>query len=336
MIETIKEQINLNSIFTSFRIRANCTKFEQKYNLLQYDITLHSGARIREVEKYLPEITLALRAPSAATLKTVMDEGIIRLEFIKKGSNKISLFDFGSKCSRPSGKLPCLLGQSYDGVPIWMDIAAAPHTLIAGCTASGKSTLLHNLIGNLLLFPNAELIIFDPKNIDYFHYQKMKSKKIRVYSSYQECLSSLQRAITQMEQRYVFLREGTITPEQLPYTIIMIDEYADLVSQDEGKQLQSALARLAQKARAANMHLIVATQRPSVDVLTGTIKANMPARIACKVSSSVDSRVVLDQIGAEKLLGNGDALLKNETYQIQRLQVAHTSPEEICHYVFQK
>lgn len=322
----------LNTILDAFKIKAVCRNFTEYKNISSYDIELKPGSRIRDVEKYLNEIAFSLRVEGKPALKLLSEQGLLRFEFVKSQHNKINLFELGYGLSRPTGKLTCLLGETHEGNPLWIDIVNNPHMLIAGCTGSGKSTLLHVLIANLLLYPKASIILMDPKNIEFHKYAEMKLDRVQVSYDYEECLHQLETLSLEMEERYTLIRDFKITVELFPYIILIIDEFADLIQQDLKKRFHSLLVKLAQKSRAAGIHIIISTQRPSVDVVDGTIKANFPSRIACKVASGVDSRVILDTNGAQNLIGCGDALLKNHELSLQRFQVAFTSPDEIQTY----
>ncbi len=209
-----------------------------------------------------------------------------------------------------------------------MDLAQNPHLLISGTTGSGKSTLMHNIIANLLNYNAVDLYLVDPKQIEFVDY-KNKFKKIVVRNTYDEAVELLSNALDTMEYRYCMMRKGLSADTMTPI-VIMIDEFADLIMQDKGETFYTVLCRLAQKCRAAKIHLILATQRPSVNIINGTIKANFPARIACRVASHVDSKVILDASGAENLLGKGDALVRDNDRFLERFQVAYTDAKEVC------
>jgi DNA segregation ATPase FtsK/SpoIIIE, S-DNA-T family len=322
----------LNLILSYFKIAANCKKFSEFKNTCSYDIELKPGTRIRDFQKYIDELALILRIPGKPSLHLLNNEGLLRFEFVKAQSAKINLFQLGYGLSRPAGNLTALLGETPQGDPIWMDIAENPHLLIAGASGSGKSTLLHNLIANLLLHPKASVVLMDPKNIEFYKYADMKLDRMKVLFDYEECLFEIESLSAEMDERYRVIRELKVFPNYFPYVVLMIDEFASLIQQDVGKRFHQALCKLSQKSRAANIHIIISTQRPSVDVLDGTIKANFPARIACKVSSNVDSRVILDAPGAQDLMGCGDALIRNSKYDLQRFQIAFTSPDEVNRY----
>lgn len=326
----MNEQENLNNIFSQFKIAVNCTNFTKYKNSLCYDLKLAPRTRIQHIEKYLTEISLALKAPSNPTLQILAKEGVLRLEYILPNPEKIDLFTFGQNTIKPEGKIQCLLGEDFRGEPIWLDIGYAPHVLIAGTTGSGKSTLLHTIIANLLTM-NVSIDLIDPKNIEFCNYNN-KFNRVNVSFDYNGALNTIKFLCEEMEARYAVLRAGYKLEDYFPYRVLIIDEFADLILQDNNKELFTYLCLLIQKSRAAGIHLILSTQRPSVNILEGTIKANVPVRIACKVSSAIDSRVILGEKGAEHLLGNGDAIINGLNYTMQRFQAAYTNAAKVGIY----
>lgn len=326
----MKEVQKLNEVLKSFKINATCLDFKVIDNYSFYDIRLGTSGKVKDLQKYADEISLQLRTPAKPSIKVLTQLGVVRLEFANAENKKMDLFDYFTNTDVPIGGLVCLLGQAVDGSPTWMDLAQNPHMIISGTTGSGKSVLLHNIIANLYNYNEVKLFLMDPKNIEFSNYDG-KLRGATVSHSYDECMGVLNTLVCTMNERYEMLKAGEdIT--QLPYIVCIIDEFADLIMQDTDKQFYNSLCMLAQKSRAARIHLILATQRPSVNVINGTIKANFPARIACRVASHTDSRVVLDSVGAENLRGKGDALLKDNFRASARFQVAYTNAEEVCKY----
>jgi S-DNA-T family DNA segregation ATPase FtsK/SpoIIIE len=229
---------------------------------------------------------------------------------------------------------------------VWTDLARMPHLLIAGTTGSGKSGCINTLLVSILLRATPDecrMILIDPKRIELNHYESIPHLLTPVVSSPKEASAVLANCVAEMERRYerlssvrarnlneanrAFRQRGEPT---MPYLLVVIDELADLMM-IAPQAVEDAVIRLAQKSRAVGIHLVLATQRPSVDVITGMIKANVPSRIAFAVSSQTDSRVILDQGGAESLLGQGDMLFKPlGTSRLQRVQGAYVSEEEIA------
>lgn len=327
-MEAIQE---FNKILKSFNIKANCVNHNHVDNYSYYDLRLNPGAQVKDIKKYTDEISLVLKTPCKPNIKIIHGSGVVRLEFALPRNNMLKLFDYFTNNHIPKGELICLLGQSVDGEKIWMDLAQNPHLIVAGATGSGKSTLLHNIIANLLNYNSAHLYLMDPKNIEYSLYAKNIKENMNVSYTYSECISTLDSLVNIMESRYDMLGRGS-NIEQFPNIVLIVDEFADLIMQDKEDQFYIKLCRLAQKCRAAKMFIILGMQRPSVNIINGAIKANFTARISCRVASHVDSKVILDASGAENLLGNGDALIRDNFRFLERFQIAHTSPEEVCKY----
>lgn len=320
----------LNDILNNFSIKAQCVAFNKVDNYLYYDLKLNANTKVKDLQKYGDEISLALKTNCKPGVKVIREQGIVRLEFAEPRKSPLQLFDFFTNKNIPKGDINCLLGQTTDGGKMWMDLAQNPHMIIAGATGSGKSTLLHNIIANLLNYNDIDITLIDPKRIEFTEYEK-KISSIKVRYTYEDSVEVFQNLIKIMEFRYGLLRSGKLSSELKPLVVI-VDEFADLIMQDKNNVFYMALCRLAQKCRAARIHIILATQRPSVNIINGTIKANFPARIACRVTSHVDSKVIIDSSGAENLLGKGDALVRDNTRFSERFQVAYTTAEEVCKY----
>lgn len=316
----------INKILSSFNIKASCLAASQSDNYQFFDLKLAPTAKVRELHKFSDELSLALRAPCKPSFKVLHEQGIVRMEFATPRKKTLRLFDYFTNDNVPTGDLMCLMGQTVDGERVWMDLLQNPHMLVAGTTGSGKSTLLHTIIANVFNYNDAELYLIDPKRIEFSQYDGIR--KTQVYYTYDDTVELLGNMIEIMEDRYNKIRTGWDAKDLKPILII-IDEFADLIMQDKGDVFYSSLCRLAQKCRAARMSIVIATQRPSVNVVNGTIKANFPARISCKVASHVDSKVVLDTSGAEDLMGKGDALLRDNFRHMERFQVAYTDATEV-------
>jgi DNA segregation ATPase FtsK/SpoIIIE, S-DNA-T family len=238
------------------------------------------------------------------------------------------------------------LGKDISGASVWADLARMPHILIAGTTGSGKSGCINAILTSILLRATpdeARMILIDPKKIELNYYESIPHLLTPVVSSPKEAAAVLLNVVTEMERRYerlsqvrarnlpeanrAFRKRGE---EELPYLLVVIDELADLMMVSP-QDVEDCIIRLAQKSRAVGIHLVLATQRPSVDVITGMIKANVPSRIAFAVSSQTDSRVILDSNGAESLLGQGDMLFKPlGTSRLQRVQGAFVTEDEVA------
>jgi DNA segregation ATPase FtsK/SpoIIIE, S-DNA-T family len=320
----------LNQILQSYNIHANCIDSRSVDNYQYYDLKLQDKTRVKEIKKYEDEISLALKSSHRPSIKILHDQGIVRLEFVSPREQPLMLFDFFTNDEVPEGDLVCLLGQTVDGKKMWMDLAQNPHMLIAGTTGSGKSTLLHNIIANLSNYSDCVKCLIDTKKIEFSEYEN-HLPNTKVYYSYNEAVSVLDRLLEMMENRYSLMQAGR-SIEDFPYVVMIVDEFADLIMQDKDGSFYHKLCRLAQKSRAAHISIILATQRPSVNILNGAIKANFPARLACRVASHVDSKVILDASGAESLLGKGDALIKDNFRYLERFQAAYTTAAEVVRY----
>lgn len=262
---------------------------------------------------------------------------------------------------RNSGNLNVVIGKDIVGKPVFGDIESMPHLLIAGATKSGKSVTIQNIITSLL-FKNSpddlKLMIIDPKKVEFTVYKNLPHLYTPVITDAKNAIKCLNWAVQEMERRYDYFAENyegiqnigdynkkilypaiekerrkkspnfDDLPEKFPYVVIIFDEFNDFMI-NYGKEITSLITSLTQKARAAGMHLILATQRPDVKVINGTIKANIPARIALRTSSRIDSQTIIDQGGAEDLLGNGDMLFLNPGKRPARVQAPYVSTEEV-------
>jgi S-DNA-T family DNA segregation ATPase FtsK/SpoIIIE len=320
--------VNFNKILKDFKIKASCVNYKKIYQCSYYDIRLDPLGKVKDIEKYIKEISLALKEETLPKINVILEQGLVQLEFIKPQASSISYFELANSAKPPSNQeIPILLGLSSCGEEIWMDLQDNPHLLIAGCTGSGKSVALHNIIANVLKFtPKANLFLVDPKGIEFNDYESFDN--VGVKYSFEECLELLENLEHIMNLNFLMIRRG-VNKNMINPTVVIIDEYADLSLQDSGGMLYSRLCKLAQKCRAAKIHIVLATQRPSVKLLDGNIKANFPARLACKVSSKIDSKIILDESGAEELKGKGDAILNNSQHSKVRLKIAYTTSQQI-------
>jgi len=294
------------------------------------------GTRIKDIAKYLDELSISLRAYSKPLLKIIPQDGIVQMEVVDGLPEKIPFSEVYPQLARQSkeGLLPVYIGSSVSGQDMIFDLAQNPHMLVAGTTGSGKSVLLHTIIGNLLSFDDVETFLVDPKNIEFANYHGMKNVQVcNTFSQTMECLQSLE---DMMEVRYEFMASKKmpvnffVSDQKIfPKIVLIIDEFADLMLQDSGKDMHRLICKIAAKSRAAGVFCIIATQRPSVAVINGEIKANFPARISLKTASQIDSRIVLDVSGAECLSGGGDAIIHNYKFNYQRFQAAYSTSEEL-------
>ena len=302
--------------------------------------------RISTIVAREDDLALALQALSLRILAPIPGRSVVGFE-VAHAKRKPVLFSevFQSKAFKGfKGLLPLILGKDTLGKHSVIDLAAMPHLLVAGSTGSGKSVGLHSMITSLLCSKTPEevkFILIDPKRLEFAAYADIAHLIFPIVTDPQRAILVLKWAVATMEERYSVMSELAVRnaadlnskfspqdPEYMPFIVIVIDELADLMM-TAGKDVEFLIARLAQMARAAGIHLITATQRPSVDVITGLIKVNFPSRIAYKVTSKVDSRTILDTMGAEKLLGKGDMLFLDTKGTMQRIHGAYVSEPEV-------
>lgn len=317
-----------NDILAKFKIKAICTSHEQVRNISLFTLKLYAGTKISMLERFSTELALALHAKNRLTFTPIMETGMVRVEVVDETKHRVNLIEELKTKVVPAGELQIYLGSSVDGKDIWMDIAKNPHLLIGGTTGSGKSVMLHSILTNLLLLSNATAFIVDTKAVEFEPY-RAKYPNLSIAGSYDQAYETLIYLTNEMEFRYSKMRESGKQKSSFAPYVLMVDEFADLIMQDIEDRLYNLICSLAQKSRAAGIYCVLATQRPSVDIIRGTIKANLPARIACKVANKTSSRVILDQNGAELLNGHGDAIISNYEHDFIRFQGAFTSPNDL-------
>lgn len=325
---------SFNQILKSFKIKATCVAINQHRHFSFYDLELAPGTRVNKLHQFSNELALALRAKSSPIIKIMAEQGIVRLQLAHKKADLLKLFEMYN-ASEAKGFLPFLLGETNEGKKLWVDMSQNPHLLVAGSTGSGKSVFLHNLIANAAKHRDVKLYLVDTKKVEFSPYDKAEFSGLvsSVAKDYASACNLMDHLMNLMEMRYSYLDSiGASNINQIPLSmdkiVVIIDEMADLMLADRSGQFENSLVKLAAKSRAAGIYIVAATQRPSVDVITGLIKANFPARLACKVSSRVDSQIILDYPGAENLMGQGDAIFKSPTCDSIRLQVAYVSAKE--------
>jgi DNA segregation ATPase FtsK/SpoIIIE, S-DNA-T family len=308
----------------------------------RYELRLGSGVKVGKVRNLQQDIAYALAATEVRILAPIPGKSAVGVEVPNTRPAKVTLGDVFQEY--PEGNdwaLPVGLGKDISGRAVFFDLADMPHLLVAGTTGSGKSVMLNSLLTSLLLTTDprqVKMVLVDPKRVELTHFGRIPHLITPVVTDVKKAANALTWAVSEMERRYEVLEKtgarslegyNARSEAPMPYVVIVIDELADLMMQAAAK-VEDAVIRLAQKARAVGLHLVVATQRPSVDVITGMIKANVPSRIAFAVSSQVDSRVVLDSPGAESLLGMGDMLFKPvSALRPSRVQGAFISEAEV-------
>lgn len=308
----------------------------------RYELRLGSGIKVSRIRNLQQDIAYALAATEVRILAPIPGKSAVGVEVPNTKPATVTLGDVFQEY--PVGNdwaLPVGLGKDISGKPVFMDLAEMPHLLVAGTTGSGKSVMLNNLLTSLILTTDprqVKLVLIDPKRVELSQFARIPHLITPVVTDVKKASNALSWAVAEMERRYEVLEKhgarslegyNERSEQQMPYVVVVIDELADLMMAAASK-VEDAVIRLAQKARAVGIHLVVATQRPSVDVITGMIKANIPSRIAFAVSSQVDSRVILDTPGAEALLGSGDMLFKPVTsLRSSRIQGAYITENEV-------
>jgi len=331
----------------SFGVKAKVAEVNVGPAVTQYALETASGTKIAKITNLQHDLALALASPTGSVRieAPIPGRSLIGIEVPNPNPTMVNLKGILSsdKIKDAKSKLMLSLGKDVAGNPLASDLARMPHVLVAGSTGSGKSVLLHSFLSTLL-FRNSpselKLILIDPKRVELPRYADIPHLLTPVIVDPERAVPSLRWAISEMDRRYRLLENAKARNiasynemsgfQALPYIIIIVDELADLMS-TAPLDVEKAIIRLAQMSRAVGIHLILATQRPSVDILTGLIKANIPCRIAFNTVSQVDSRVIIDQPGAEKLLGRGDMLyVPPDVSRPIRIQGAFTSDKEVA------
>ncbi len=327
----------------------------------RFELEPAPGVKISKVTGLADDLALALKALSIRIVAPVPGKAVIGIEVPNPKRQLVALREIlaDSAYQKPASRLTIALGKDIMGSPVVTDLARMPHLLIAGATGSGKSVGLNTMILSILYKATPEEVRFllvDPKRIELSTYEGIPHLLHPVVVSPKEATTALHWTVMEMERRYALLSDLSVRnidnynqkvrtlkpgpgetkedlPRPLPYIVVVIDELADLMLVSS-RDTEEYLIRLAQKARASGIHLLVATQRPSVDVITGLIKANFPTRVSFQVSSKADSRVILDFVGAERLLGQGDMLfIPPGTSRLKRIHGAFVSEEEVSRVV---
>jgi S-DNA-T family DNA segregation ATPase FtsK/SpoIIIE len=312
----------------------------------RYELQLAPGTKVAKVAALKDDLSYALATTEIRILAPIPGKQAVGVEVPNLSPRLVTLGDIYDSLPATASPLAVWLGKDISGNSIWTDLARMPHLLIAGTTGSGKSGCINTILTSTLLRATPDevrMILIDPKRIELGYYESIPHLLTPVVSSPKEAATVLMNVVAEMERRYErlsFVRARSLPEanrafrargeDPLPYLLVVIDELADLMMVSP-QAVEDCVIRLAQKSRAVGIHLVLATQRPSVDVITGMIKANVPSRIAFAVSSQTDSRVILDTAGAESLLGQGDMLFKPlGTSRLQRLQGAYVSEEEVA------
>ncbi len=334
----------IKSTMESFNIDVTMGEVNVGPTVTQYTFTPPAGVKLNKITGLDTNLALSLAAHPIRIEAPIPGKSAVGVEIPNKTIATVRLRDVITSPEIKAQKAPLnfILGRDVSGIPMSADLAKMPHMLIAGATGSGKSVMINALLTSLLYrnSPNdMKLILVDPKRVELSLYNDIPHLLTPVIVEPEKCISALKWAVAEMERRYKLLAEvgnrniieyNKAHPEEaMPYIVIVIDEMADLMVL-AAADVESLIVRLAQMARAIGIHLVLATQRPSVDVITGIIKANIPARLAFSVASQIDSRTILDQAGAEKLLGKGDMLFSSPDFiKPRRIQGVFLDEKEV-------
>ena len=331
--------------FGHFGVEAKVVGGVSGPHVTRYELRLAPGIKMSKVAGMRDDLAYALAADDVRILAPIPGKRAVGVEVPNKVRNMVHLGDVAQASPEGWSPLTAWLGKDIDGRAIGIDLASQPHVLVAGTTGSGKSGCVNAMLASILMraTPNeVRLVLVDPKQVELNLYEHIPHLVTPVVTSPRLAANVLQNLIKEMEERYTLMSAARTRKLEelnrvrvrngeapLPYLLCVIDELADLMMIAPG-EVEDAIIRLAQKSRAVGIHLVLATQRPSADIITGMIKANVPARIAFAVSSQTDSRVILDQNGAESLLGKGDMLFRpGSGTKLSRIQGAFVTEEEI-------
>ncbi len=333
----------IHDTFQNFNIAVEMEGANIGPRVTQYTMKPPAGAKLTKITALADNLALDLAAHSIRMEAPIPGKRAVGIEVpnVKSATVRLSSIITSREWQDQDGALSFAIGRDISGAPIVADLALMPHILVAGQTGSGKSVMINTILTSLL-YRNSpsdlKLILVDPKQVELKPYDDIPHLLTPVITEPEKCISALKWAVAEMERRYHALAEvskrniaeynNLKKEEGMPYIVIVIDELADLMMM-AARDVEALIVRIAQKARAVGIHLVLATQRPSVDVITGLIKANVPARIAFTTASQIDSRTIIDQVGAEKLLGQGDMLLLTaDMPKPKRVQGAFIGDEE--------
>ncbi|MCD8897792.1 DNA translocase FtsK [Mammaliicoccus sciuri] len=350
--KTVQEKGKLlEATLRNFNVDAKVTQIRIGPAVTQYEVQPAQGVKVNKIVNLSNDIALNLAAKDIRIEAPIPGKSAVGIEVPNEHISMVTLKEVLNEAKPTSNKLEVALGRDISGEPITAELNKLPHLLVAGATGSGKSVCINGIITSILMNAKpheVKLMLIDPKMVELNVYNGIPHLLTPVVTNPQKANQALQKIVSEMEKRYdLFQHVGARNIEgynqfiertnqemeekqaQLPYIVVIVDELADLMMV-AGKDVESSIMRIAQLARAAGIHLIIATQRPSVDVITGSIKANIPSRIAFAVSSATDSRTILDSGGAEKLLGRGDMLfLSRDSSKPTRIQGAFLSDGEV-------
>ncbi|MCK4283390.1 MAG: DNA translocase FtsK [Candidatus Brocadiae bacterium] len=345
-----------------FKVDAQVVRVRRGPVITMYELSLSAGTKVSKVESLSDDLAIALKAPNVRIVAPLPGKNTVGIEVPNTERDLVGIRELMEELGKKAMNMavPLFLGRDTAGNPLVLDLATCPHLLVAGATGSGKTVAINAMICSILMTrrpDEVQLLLVDPKSVEFPQYNRLPHLLCPVLSDMKKAASVLKWACKKMDERYAFLSrvggrdltgynelgedeirrrldpdgEADLTgvPFHMPHIVIFVDEFGELMMV-AAKEVESSVIRLSQKARAVGIHLICATQRPSVDAITGLIKSNLPARLAFQVASKVDSRTILDRNGAELLLGRGDMLLLPPgTSRLIRAQGVYVSEEEL-------
>ncbi|MGB4573924.1 MAG: DNA translocase FtsK, partial [Kiritimatiellia bacterium] len=356
----------IQATLAEFGIEAEVTHVERGPVVTRYELLPAAGVKVERIAALSNNLTLALKAESIRVQAPIPGKGVVGIEVPNQARAPVVLRQLLESAAWNTTKaaLPLALGQDVGGHVLLADLAGLPHLLIAGATGQGKTVCMNSILAGLLMTRTPDelgLILIDPKIVEFSTYNDLPHLLTPVITEAKKVVSGLRIAIQEMERRFKLFHRANVRdirsfnqrpkveqqdlfgdaegaeeketaedplPERLPYWVIIIDELADLMLMAQ-QEIEPQIQKLTQLARATGIHMIIATQRPTVDIITGTIKSNIPGRVAFKVAQKNDSRVVIDQEGADKLVGRGDMLVLSGANKLVRAQGAWTKDAEI-------
>ncbi len=346
MNESKQKSTIIDNLFENFKIGAKVVNFEIGPTVTTYEVQVEPGTKLTRITNLEDDIKMTLSAKSIRIQAPIPGKSLVGIEVPNDTKKLVSFKEVYNQTSEQDfqNKILISMGQDVFGKPITFDLAATPHMLVAGSTGSGKSVAINTVLASIVLRYKPEdvkMVLIDPKMVEFAPFHGLPHLITPVVTNAADANLALKAIVMEMEERYKMmagsgarnlaeLNKKRIArgDEKLPFIVVIVDELADLMMV-AAKEVEDSIMRITQKARAAGIHMIVATQRPSTDVITGVIKSNIPSRIAFTVASSIDSRTILDRTGAEKLVGKGDMLMSLYGQLPFRGQGAYISSEEV-------
>jgi DNA segregation ATPase FtsK/SpoIIIE, S-DNA-T family len=331
----------VDDVLRQFKIDAHVASWSSGPSVTQFAITLGDGVKVEKISALVKNFAYALGVAGVRVLAPIPGKSAVGIEVANPERETVHLGDVLPPAE--AHPLTIGLGKDVDGAPVFANLADMPHLLVAGATGAGKSSFVNAMLTSLLMRAtpaDVRMVLIDPKMVELMPYDGIPHLLAPIVTEPVKALPVLAAVVAEMDSRYAAMQQARVRHIDdlrgngaYPYIVVVVDELADLMM-TTGRDFESVLVRLAQKGRAAGIHLVLATQRPSVDVVTGLIKANVPSRLAFTTASSVDSRVVLDASGAEQLTGRGDALFAPVGAGLPvRVQGAYVSDDEIDNVV---